>query len=121
MKKVDKLNELLEDVEKVNESKKITNLDIINQFVNNSFNQEKDSVVKGNLKIVRMPEGWVLMDYGTPVCYRNTKLGELYLNNNKYSITTSKVRGQVRNSIVEAGITYNDVSEQDLLGKMYKG
>lgn len=117
MKKVTDLIKLCEEITKIDEQ---VNLDIINMFVNNNVSEDdKESYCVNNLKLVKMPEGWVLMNYSTPISYRDNS-GKVYLNSTKYSITTSKIRGQVKNNLVAANIAYDDIDEQGLLGKIYK-
>ena len=89
------------DVEKESdidvESKR--NDEVINLFVSDSFPKDKrQDWGTPNLRIVKQTNGWALINYATPIMYRNDA-GELYFNTQKYSQTTSKIQNQIRQAV----------------------
>lgn len=97
-----------------------SNREVIEMFVNDSFPKDKmPNWGSSNLKINKEPNGWSLINYYTPIMFRSND-GKLYLNNNKYSVTTSKLQGLMGYLASQAGISFEKVDEAGMLAVMGK-
>jgi hypothetical protein len=91
-----------------------TNMDVIDMFLNDSF--PKDKMPKwgtNNLKINKSANGWGLLNYSTWVAFRDNN-GNVYLNNQKYSQTTSVIQNGIKNKAKELNINLVDVDEEKI-------
>lgn len=81
-----------------------------NQAVIDAFLSGQGGAKSMNLSIVKGPKGLVLVNYETPIAYRSAD-GQTYLNNQKYSQTTSTIQNKIRNA---AQGQIKEVSPQEL-------
>ncbi len=81
-----------------------------NQQVIDSFLQGQEGPRSAHLFTIKGPKGIVLVNYETPIAFRSAN-GEIYLNSQKYSVTTSTIQNKIRQS---AGGQIKEVSPQDL-------
>ena len=97
-----------------------TNDEVINMFVSDSFPKDKmPEWGTPNLKIVKKPNGWALVNYATPLAYRNAS-GDVYVNENKYSNTTTIIQKKLFKALTDSGIavdTMVDADNIDMNGK----
>ena len=111
------LLKMCEDLEPIEEI--LTNLEVIDMFIEDNFSKDCLELFGAkNLKIVKSHNGYILMDYSTPILYRDNN-GKLFLNNHRYSVTTSKIQGQVRNKLNEFNIIVDEIGEIDILKRIY--
>lgn len=97
-----------------------SNRQVIEMFVNDSFPKDKmPNWGSANLKINKEPNGWSLINYYTPIMFRSND-GQVYMNNNKYSVTTSKLQGLMGYLASQAGISVEKVDEAGMLAIMGK-
>lgn len=103
-----------ESSKKVDISKEAaSNSQVIDMFVNDSFPKDKmPTWGTDNLKISKQPNGWALVNYSTPLLYRQNGASDVYFNTQKYSPTTSKIQNYIKkalggsaNEVDEAGMT----------------
>lgn len=66
-----------------------------NQAVLDAFMNGQGGVKSMNLTIVKGPKGLVLVNYETPIAYKAAG-GDMYLNSQKYSPTTSTIQNKLR-------------------------
>lgn len=86
-----------------------TNEDVIQMFAADSFPKDKmPSWGTSNLKIQKQPNGWALVNYSTPIVYRDST-GKVFFNSRKYSPTTSTIQNVIRGYL-------NDFTEVDEAG-----
>lgn len=86
------------------------NEDVIRMFANDSF--PKDKMPKwgtANLKINKEMNGWSLINYSTPIVFRNDK-GEVFFNSTKYSQTSTVIQNKIRSMIPD----YTEVDEKEI-------
>jgi predicted nucleic acid-binding Zn-ribbon protein len=110
--------------EQINES---SNEEVIDLFVNDNFPHDKDEASKmgikrwmsvwgsENLKISKQNNGWALVNYNTPILFRDSE-GKIYFNTDKYSVTTSKIQNQIRKSL--SGKEFKEVDEKTIREKI---
>jgi len=73
-----------------------TNEQVIELFINDSFPKDKmTSWGTPNLKITKQSNGWALVNYSTPLLYRDAD-GMVYFNTQKYSVSTSRIQNLIR-------------------------
>lgn len=74
------------------------NLEVMRQFASDDFPKDKKPVWgSNNLKIRKEDNGWSLVNYSTPIAYReNEGSKRVWINKTKYSVTTSKIQNQLR-------------------------
>lgn len=65
-----------------------------NQAVIDSFINGQGGVNSMNLRMVKNPNGLMLVNYETPIAFKSAG-GDLFLNSDKYSVTTSKIQNQI--------------------------
>lgn len=86
-----------------------TNEDVIRMFLNDSFPKDKMPVWgTQNLKITKFDNGWGLVNYTTPLVYRSAD-NEVWFNNTKYSVTTTKIQNVIRSVASTLGIDLIEV------------
>jgi len=100
-----------------------SNMDVIQKFVDDSFPHNKEEAAEQgiqtwspvwgstNLKISKQDNGWALINYATPLMFRDDE-GKLYFNTDKYSVTTSKVQNQIKGAL--EGVDYEEVDEEEI-------
>lgn len=89
-----------------------SNGQVIDMFINDSF--PKDKLAEwgtANLRISKQENGWALINYSTPIMYRDNKNGETYFNVDRYSATTSKIQNYIRQQV--RGLA-NEVNEKGI-------
>jgi hypothetical protein len=85
------------------------NEDVIRMFINDSFPKDKMPVWgTANLKISKMPNGWALVNYQTPILYRANGSDVVVFNTHKYSVTTSKIQSQIRRNFAGQPVKETD-------------
>lgn len=88
----------------LNETK---NEDVIRMFANDSFPKDKkQSWGTKNLKIRKEMNGWSLVNYATPIVFRNNE-GEVFFNIDKYSQTTTVIQNKIKSMLSD----YTEVGE----------
>jgi hypothetical protein len=112
------------DEGQINES---SNEEVIDLFINDNFPHDKDEANKmgikrwmsvwgsNNLKISKQNNGWALVNYNTPILFRDDE-GMIYFNTDKYSVTTSKIQNQIRKSL--SGKEFKEVDEKTIREKI---
>lgn len=75
-----------------------SNADVINHFTDQSINSNIKSWGTTNVKIVKYPNGFGLMNYSTLLAFKDLR-GTYYINSQKYSSSTNKVQYTLRNLI----------------------
>ena len=63
-----------------------------------------------NLTIQPSGYGWALVNYWTPIVYRDSN-GAFWFNTDRYSVTTSKIQNQIRREASYQGINMREVNE----------
>jgi len=97
------------------------NIDVIDMFINDSFPKDKKTTWgTDNLKIHKENNGWSLVNYSTVIAYRPNGSDTIYFNKRKYSVTTSKIQNQIRNSARKGGVRISEMDEKDVYEKMNK-
>lgn len=110
------LNENSEDEIILNE---VTNEAVIEMFINDSFPKDKKPKWgTKNLKIKKQPNGWSLVNYDTALLYRSED-GNLKFNSTKYSMSTSTIQNVIRRYLDDAGVEYEEVTDQKIGAKLY--
>lgn len=88
-----------------------TNEEVIRIFLEDSFPKDKMPVWgTSNLKITKVTDGWSLVNYATPMLYRDAS-GEVWFNTDKYSVTTSTIQNKIRNVAGEVGVGLTNTNE----------
>jgi hypothetical protein len=64
-----------------------------------------------NLKITEVPNGWALVNYQTPLAFRDNN-GKVFVDNTRYSVSTSKIQTYLRSAL--ADIPYDVVSANEM-------
>lgn len=91
--------------------KELKNQDVINMFAKDSFPKDKKTTFgTENVKIHKVPHGWSLKNYNTLLAVRPEETNEVYINKQKYSVTTSIIQNKIRASISD----YKEVTEEEL-------
>lgn len=101
-----------------------SNMDVVSSFIADNFahNEEEAqemglprfSTVWGstNLKISKQDNGWALINYDTPIMFRDND-GNLYFNTDEYSTTTSKIQNMVKDELGDT--KYEEVDEEGIM------
>lgn len=87
---------------------------VIEQFITNTFNPNKEQQGSPYVKIFKTANGFGLMHYATWIMFR-TADGQYYLNTTKYSRTTSGFQRYMKALAEENGITLNEVDENKII------
>lgn len=107
-----------------------TNDDVIDLFINDNFPHDEEEAKKmgigrwmsvwgaPNLKITKEDNGWSLVNYDTPILFRDND-GKLYFNSDKYTVTTSKIQNQIRRAL--GSNDFDEVGEEIIRSKIGKG
>lgn len=89
-----------------------TNKEVIDMFIGDSFPKDKmPTWGTKNLKINKEKNGWSMVNYTTPLLYRD-KSGTIYLNTDKYSPTTSKLQNLIKSEL--RGMDYKTTDESGI-------
>ena len=76
-----------------------SNPEVIGMFISDSFPKDKKPTWgTDNLKITKMDNGWALVNYSTPILFRNSD-GDMFFNSQKYSVTTSKIQSAIKSKL----------------------
>lgn len=67
-----------------------------------------------NLKIEKKKNGWALINYETPIAFRNTK-GTVFVNITKYSKTTTTIQNQLKAALAPG---FTELDEKKLRAKI---
>lgn len=79
-----------------------SNEEVIEMFAEDSFPKDKRPIWgTEHLKITKMGSGWALVNYATPILYRDST-GKVYFNTQKYSVTTSRIQNMIRQYVAGA-------------------
>lgn len=98
------------------------NIDVIDMFIDDSFPKDKKNTWgTEHLKISKEPHGWALVNYSTVIAYRPNGSDEVYFNKRKYSVTTSKIQNQIRNSARKSGVHIIEMDEKGVEDKIGEG
>lgn len=93
----------------------MTNSDVIEKFINHERGETPlRNIINGYFTYkgrTLMSDGKSLYNYDTLMAYHSDD-GKLYINREKYSVTTSKIQGQIRCKAKE----YTEVTEQEING-----
>lgn len=104
--------ELLKTESTINEK---TNMDVINMFMSQSFPiDKKPNWGTQHLRINKERYGWSVINYATPILYRENGSDKVFMNKDKYSVTTSKIQNQMRRSAEENDIKLTEVNEEKI-------
>lgn len=110
----DEREKLYQEVIKGGAMKKIiarTNEEVIEMYLRDAFPKDKMPVWgTANLKITKKPDGWSLINYATPLLYRDAA-GEVWFNTSKYSVSTSTIQNKIRRIAEGLGISLTEVEE----------
>ena len=91
----------------------MTNLDVIENFINRKEGKTPLRNINDEYRDYRgrtlASDGKSLYNYNTLIAYHSDN-GKLYINKEKYSKTTSKIQGQIRNRAEH----YTEVSEREI-------
>lgn len=92
-----------------------SNVDVIDMFLSDSFPKDKlPSWGTANLKITKQPKGWVLVNYATPILYRENGSDRVLFNTQKYSPTTSKIQTGIREMARSKDVKLTEVNEEGI-------
>ena len=87
-----------------------TNPQVIDMFSSNSFPKDKKKEWgTKNLKIRKEDNGWALINYTTPLAFRNDS-GVVFFNTEKYSPTTSTIQNKLKSALG----SYKEVDEKGI-------
>ena len=89
-----------------------TNKDIVTRFFDTQ--NLKDGKGVGNLLYSKNLDGWSLINYSTPILYKDRFDKEYVINKDKYSSTTSTIQNMIRNIAKERGIKLKELSTEKL-------
>ena len=91
----------------------MTNLDVIENFINRKEGKTPLRNINDEYRFYRgrtlVSDGKSLYNYNTLIAYHSDN-GKLYINDEKYSVTTSKIQTQIRNRAKH----YTEVSEREI-------
>lgn len=92
----------------------VSNSQVIEMFLSDSFPKDKKPEWgTPNLRITKKPNGWALVNYSTPILYRDNS-GTVYFNTQKYSVSTSKIQSDIRKTIQSLGVSVTEVDESGI-------
>jgi DNA-directed RNA polymerase subunit M/transcription elongation factor TFIIS len=90
------------------------NADVIHIFLADTFPKEMNkNWGTANLKIVKEPDGWSLVNYWTRILYRGAG-GKVYFNTKKYSTTTTGIQREIQRVAKELGVKLIPVEDDSL-------
>jgi len=90
------------------------NEDVIHIFLSDTFPKDMNkNWGTGNLKIVKEPDGWSLVNYWTRILYRGVG-GKVYFNTKKYSQTTSVIQREIERIARELSVKLIPVEDDSL-------
>ena len=90
------------------------NGDVIHIFLSDTFPKDMSkNWGTGNLKIVKEPDGWSLVNYWTRILYRGVG-GKVYFNTKKYSQTTTSIQREIQSIAKELGVKLIPVEDDSL-------
>jgi len=93
-----------------------TNNQVIDLFVNDSFPKDKRPVWgTKHLKLRKETNGWSLVNYATPILFRD-KNGKVYFNTQSYSKTTTTLQNYMKRAL--AGENYTEVDGEGIKSKI---
>jgi len=96
----------------VDESAK--NQDVATMFIKDEFPKDKLPIWGSkNLKITKVSNGWTLVNYFTPILFRNSE-GKVYFNTEKYSVSTSTIQNKIKEVLKQNDVKFEDVSEEKM-------
>lgn len=96
----------------------VANEEVIRMFLLDTFPKEKrPNWGAANLKINKEDNGWSLMNYWTPILFRDI-MGDVYFNTTKYSAFTSSIQNHIRNMANGFGFTLKEVDESGIKNAM---
>ena len=112
-------------IEKIDEDELngTSNLDVIEKFVADDFYHDAEeakaagianwSAIWGsnNLKISKQKNGWALINYDTPILFRDDD-AQMYFNSQKYSLTTSKIQKMVKDLLKD--VDFEEVDDEGI-------
>ena len=84
-----------------------TNNDVIAKFFDND--KLKDGGGAGNLLYQDLVNGYALLNYSTPLLYKDNKGKKYVCNTDKFSSTTSKIQKLIQAAAKERGIRLEEV------------
>lgn len=91
----------------------MTNLDVIENFINRKEGKTPLRNINDEYRFYRgrtlASDGKSLYNYNTLIAYHSDN-GKLYINDEKYSVTTSKIQSQIRRNAKH----YIEVSEREI-------
>ncbi len=70
-----------------------------------------------NVNLLEVEDGYVLINYATPIAVRKAKRPEgwtIYLNTDKYSSTTSTIQNKIRVTCESGEVELEEVSEKEI-------
>lgn len=70
-----------------------------------------------NVNLLEVEDGYVLINYATPIAVRKSKRPEgwtIYLNTDKYSSTTSTIQNKIRATCENGEVELEEVSEKEI-------
>ena len=109
---LDKDGKIMKEEETMVEAK---NTDVIDLFMTDSFpKNKKTNWGTEHLKINKEENGWSVINYATPILYRDDKSGDVFLNKQKYSVTTSKIQNQMRYLASKHNVDLKEVNEKEI-------
>jgi hypothetical protein len=107
--------ELEESTETLTEA---SNPEVIKMFIDDSFPKDKKPVWgTDNLKITKIDNGWALVNYSTPILFRNSN-NKMFMNTEKYSATTSKIQNAIKTALGDKG--FKEVDENGIKDEIEK-
>lgn len=74
----------------------------------------------GNRSLSTSEKGRTLYSYNTPIAYVSAKGNGVYLNKDKYSVTTSSQQNAFKREASSRGIEYQEVSSKELNEKVQR-
>ena len=84
------------------------------KILNYSFPKDKmPEWGTNNLKIKKEEGGWSLVNYLTPILFRNDE-GQVFFNTQKYSMSTTTIQNSMRRTMEEAGVNFSEVDESGM-------
>lgn len=108
-----------------------TNQDVIKMFVTDEFPHSPEEMSKygfgstsrwksewgtQNLKLTQAPNGWVLLNYSTPLMFRDES-GKVYVDMSRHSNSTSNVQSYIRGELESAGVEF-EVADPNTMAQL---
>jgi len=93
------------------------NEEVVRMFLEDSFPKDKNPVWgTENLKITKKDSGWALVNYDTPLAYRDAE-GNVFYNEDKYSVSTSSIQNKILGIAEDLGITMDVMDTPKMEGE----